>query len=142
MATITPAAGKGSVVKCNATVLKLTTWDRTRAAGKLPFATTGMAADADGQYETPHASGLIETTIRLEGPYDTAAPFHNAPYNIRTGTIQSFQFGQLAAGPFTPASYFVVVQSTDGSDASALGKWSAELAPSTDTSAGYMTSVT
>lgn len=139
MAVITPAPGKGSIVKCNGTVLKLARWERTRTPGKLDFATTGMAADADGQYETPHAAGLNDTVITIEGPYDTAQPFHGAPFNIRAGTTQSFQFGQLAAGPLTPASNFVVGPTTDGNEAAALGHWRAELWPATDTSAGYFT---
>jgi hypothetical protein len=139
MAVITPAPGKGSIVKCNTVVLKLTSWRRQRSPGKLPFPTTGMAADADGQYETPHAAGLVETTIVLEGPYDTALPFHGAPFNIRAGTTQSFQFGMVAAGPLTPASNFVVGPTTDENEAAALGRWSAEIWPATDTSAGHFT---
>lgn len=140
MAVITPAIGKGSAVKVNATVLKLTSWERTRTPGKLPFATTGMAADQDSNYETPHAAGLVETVIVLEGIYDTALPFHGAPFNIRAGTTQSFQFGQLAAGPFTPASNYVIGPTTDGARAAELGFWRAEIWPASDTSAGYFTS--
>jgi len=140
MPDITPAPGKGSIVKCNATVLKLTTWRRTRAATRLPFPTTGMTADADSQYETPSEAGLIETTIVIEGPYDTTTPFHGAPYNIRAGTEQSFQFGQLAAGPLTPARTMLVVETTDENTAAELGKWQATLAPATSDTAGYFTS--
>lgn len=140
MATITPAAGKGSIVKCNSTVLKVATWRRTRTPGDLPFPTTGMAADADSQYETPHASGLVNTVIVIEGPYDTATPFHGAPYNIRAGTVQSFQFGQVAGGPLTPAGYFTILETTDENDVAALGRWSCTISPYTDTSAGYYTS--
>jgi hypothetical protein len=89
VAVITPAPGKGSLVQCNGTTLKLTTWERTRTPGKLPYATTGMAADADGNYETPHAAGIMETVVVLEGIFDTALPFHGAPFNIRAGTTQS-----------------------------------------------------
>lgn len=139
MAVITPAPGKGSAVKCNGAVMKLASWRRTRTPGKLPFATTGMAPDADGQYETPHAAGIVETVIVVEGPYDLNQPFHGAPFNIRAGTTQAFQFAQAAAGPYTPASSYVVGPTTDENDAAALGKWQAELWPATDTSAGYFT---
>ena len=139
MATITPAIGKGSAVKINGNVLKLTTWERTRTPGKLPFATTGMAADADSNYETPHAAGLVETVIVLEGLYDTLTPFHGAPYNLRAGVTVAAQFGQVAAGPFTPVSNYVVGPTTDGARAAELGFWRAELWPATDTSAGYPT---
>lgn len=139
MATITPAAGKGSLVSVNGIVLRLATWRRTRAAGELEFATTGMAPDADGNYETPHTAGLIKSGVTLEGPYDLGAPFHNAPYNIRSGTVQLFRFAQSAAGPLTPASYWVVIETTDENAAAELGKWSATIRPYTDTSAGYFT---
>ncbi len=139
MAVITPAIGKGSAVKVNGLVLKLTTWERTRTPGKLPFATTGMAPDADGQYETPHAAGLVETAIVLEGLYDTLLPFHGAPYNLRAGVVVSAQFAEVAAGPFTPNSNYTVGPTTDGSRAAELGFWRAELWPATDTSAGYFT---
>jgi hypothetical protein len=137
MAVITPTPGKGSAVKCNGTILKATTWERTRTPGKLPFPTTGMAPDADGNYETPHAAGLIETGIVIEGLYDSALPFHGAPFSIRAGTTQSFQFAQVAAGPFTPASSFIIGPTTDGNKAAELGFWRAELWPATDTSASY-----
>lgn len=139
MAVISPAIGKGSAVRVNTFTLKLTTWERTRTPGKLPFATTGMAADADSNYETPHAAGLVETVIVLEGLYDTLTPFHTAPYNLRAGVTVSAQFGQLAAGPFTPVSNYVVGTTTDGNRAAELGFWRAELWPATDTSAGYCT---
>lgn len=139
MAVITPAVGKGSAVKCNTVVLKLASWERTRTPGKLPFPTTGMAVDADGNYETPHAAGLMDTVVVIEGPYDTGTPFHIAPYNIRAGTTQTFQFGQIAAGPLTPSSTYVVGTTTDGNKAAELGFWRAELWPATDTSAGYFT---
>lgn len=140
MAAITPAPGKGSVVKVNSSVLKLATWRRTRTAGKLDYPTTGMTADADSQYEVPHAAGLIETSIVIEGPYDTAAPYHGTPYNIRAGTTQSFQFGHVAAGPLTPARNMVVLETTDENEAAALGRWTATVAPATDDTAGYFTS--
>lgn len=141
MATIVPAAGKGSLVKCAGTVIKLATWRRTRTAGDLEFPTTGMTADADGNYETPHAAGLINTTIVIEGPYDGLLPFHNAPYGIRAGVILSFQFGMYATGPVTPASNYEVIETTDENDVAALGRWSATIRPNTDTSAGYFTAV-
>lgn len=140
MATVTPAPGKGSIVKCNSTVLKLATWRRQRSAGKLDFPTTGMTADADSNFEVPHAAGLVETNIVIEGPYDTATPHHGAPYNIRAGTSQNFQFGMLAAGPLTPNRSMVVLETTDENEAAALGRWSATLAPATDDTAGYFTS--
>ncbi len=139
MPVIIPAIGKGSAVRINGSILKLTTWERTRTPGKLPFATTGMAADADGNYETPHAPGLIEAVIVLEGLYDTLFPFHAGPYNLRAGVTVLAAFAQLAAGPFTPANNFVVGPTTDGSRAAELGFWRAELWPVNDTSAGYFT---
>lgn len=139
MAAITPAPGKGSIVKCNSTTLKLASWKRQRSAGKLQFPTTGMTVDADGNYETPHAAGLIETNIVIEGPYDTAVPFHGAPYHIRAGVVNTFQFGMVAAGPLTPARSMIVLETTDENEAAALGKWSATLAPYTDDTAGYFT---
>jgi hypothetical protein len=139
VAVITPAPGKGSLVQCNGTTLKLTTWERTRTPGKLPYATTGMAADADGNYETPHAAGIMETVVVLEGIFDTALPFHGAPFNIRAGTTQSFRFGQVAAGPLTPAISYVIGPTTDGNRAAELGFWRAELWPATDATAGYFT---
>ena len=139
MAVVTPAPGKGSAVTCNGTALKLTSWRRQRAAGDLEFGTTGMAADADGQYEVPHEAGLVNTSIVIEGPYDTAAPFHGAPFHIRTGLKQSFRFGMIAAGPLTPARTLVILETSDENEAAALGRWSATLAPTTDDTAGYFT---
>ena len=139
MAVITPSPGKGSAVTVNGTAIPLTSWERTRTPGKLPFAQTGMAVDADGNYETPHAPGLMETVVVLEGLYNSALPFHGAPFNLRAGTTQSFRFGQIAAGPLTPASTYVVGPTTDGNRAAELGFWRAELWPATDTSAGYFT---
>ncbi len=141
MATITPAPGKGSVVKCNTYTLKLATWRRSREASPLEFPTTGMAVDADGNYEIPHIAGLVKSSITIEGPYDSAAPFFGAPYNIRAGTVQTFQFGHVSGGAMTPSSTFLVASTTDENEAAALGKWSATLHPATDTSAGYYTSV-
>lgn len=139
MATVNPAIGKGSYVEVNGTAMKVATWRRTRTAGELPFATTAMAADADGNYETPHAAGLIVSGVVIEGPYDKTLPFHGAPFHLRAGVTNAFRFGQSAAGPVTPASNWVVIESTDENDAAALGRWSATIRPTTDTSAGYYT---
>jgi hypothetical protein len=139
MATVTPAPGKGSLVKVNGTELKLATWRRTRTPGELEFPTTGMTPDADGAYEVPHAAGLVKTRIVIGGPYDTAAPYHGAPYHLRATKTASVQFGHLRAGPVTPARTFVVLETTDENEAAQLGRWEATLAPSTDDSPGYFT---
>lgn len=138
MASITPAPGKGSYVKVKSAVLKAASWRRERTAGELEFPTTGMTADADGNYEVPHGAGLIKTVLVLSGPYDTAAAFHSATYDLRAGVVVNAQVGMVST-LITPAINYVVLSTTDENEAAALGRWEARLSPTTDTSAGYFT---
>lgn len=138
MAAITPAPGGGMVVKVNGSVLKAASWQRARRATVLPIPTSGMTANADGQYEVPNTTGLITTQIVIRGPYNTASPFHAAPYTIRNGVTVTAQFGQIAA-LLTPLINYKVADTSDEQDIERLGMWEATLVPATDDTAGYFT---
>lgn len=138
MSAIVPAVGGGMVIKVNGSVLKCQAFDRRRSAARLPIPTSGMTANADGKYEVPTEIGMISTEIVLRGPYDTSAPFHGAPYNLRPGvqvTVQLSQNGVL----FTPSINYKVAESTDANEAERLGTWDAALVQATDATAGTFT---
>jgi len=138
MAAISPAVGGGLVVKVNGSVIKCAAFERPRAATRLPIPTSGMTANADGQYEVPHVTGLITTEFVLRGPYDTAAPFHAAPYNLRPGMQVTMQVGQTST-LLTPTIYYKVERTTDRNEAERLGEWEAVLVQATDDTAGTFT---
>ncbi len=136
MAAVTPAPGKSMVVSINTTVLKSSTFRRERSGGEIPLPTSGLTADADGNYEVPHEVGMVTTTAVITSIYDQAAPHHAAPYNLRTGMTVSARFGMTAA-LLTPARNFKVMSTTDSNDAERTGLWECVLKPATDDSAGY-----
>ncbi len=136
MAAITPAIGGGMVIQINGTVIKAAGWDRPRAASRLPIPTSGQTANADGEYEVPHTTGMITTEFVLRGPYDTAAPYHGAPYNIRPGKTVTMRFGYTAS-LLTPSINYKVERTTDTDEVERLGEWEAVLIQGTDATAGY-----
>jgi len=138
MAAVTPALGGGLVVKVGGTALKCEAFQRPRRGARLPLATSGLTANADGVYEVPHAVGMVTTEVVLRGPYDTAAPFHAAPYNIRPGVTVTLQLGQIST-LLTPSINYKVEGSTDSNDAMRLGEWDATLVQATDSTAGTFT---
>jgi len=138
MAAITPAAGGGMVVKVGGSVLKVEAFERPRNANRIPIPTSGMTANADGEYEVPHTTGLITTEVVLRGPYDTAAPFHAAPYHIRPGKVVTLQLGQISS-LLTPSINYRVERSTDRQSAERVGEWDAVLVQATDSTAGTFT---
>jgi hypothetical protein len=138
MAAITPAVGGGMVIKVNGTVLKGASFERPRSASRLPIPTSGMTANADGEYEVPNTTGLITREIMLRGPYDTATPFHGAPYHIRPGKTVTVQVGMISS-LLTPSINFKVERTTDRQDVERLGEWEALLIPAVDSTDGYYT---
>jgi len=138
MAAITPAVGGGMVVKVSGSVLKCEAFDRPRTGARLPIPTSGLTANADGKYEVPHAVGMITSEVMLRGPYDTAAPYHAAPYNIRAGVTVTLQVGQIST-LLTPSINYNVERTTDRNEAIRLGEWEAVLVQATDSTAGYFT---
>lgn len=138
MAAITPAGGGGLVVKVNGTVLKTEAFDRPRTAGRIPIPTSGMTANGDSEYEVPHTTGLISTEVMLRGPYDTAAPFHAAPYHLRPGKTVTLQLGQIST-LLTPSINYKVERTTDRNQAERVGEWEAVLIQATDATAGTFT---
>lgn len=138
MAAVTPALGGGLVVKVNSTVLKCEAFDRPRQGNRLPLATSGLTANADGVYEVPYAVGMVSTEIVLRGIYDTAAQHHAAPYNLRPGVQVTLQIGQTSTA-MTPAINYKVDRSTDRNTAMEMGTWEASLVQATDSTAGSFT---
>ncbi len=137
MAAIAPAIGGGMVIKINSNVIKAAGFERPRAAARLPIPTSGQTANADGQYEVPHTTGMITTEFVLRGPYDLNAPFHAAPYNLRPGVTVTMQVAQQTL--LTPSINYIVERTTDRNEAERLGEWEAVLIQGTDATAGYYT---
>ncbi len=136
MAAVTPAPGKAMVVTINGSPLKSSTFRRQKTAGDIPLPTSGLTADADSNYHVPHAAGMIETEITITSIYDTAGPFHNAPFNIRAGVTATVRVGMTAALQ-TPAITYVCMSTTDNDDAERTGLWEATFKPATDSDTGY-----
>jgi hypothetical protein len=138
MAAITPAVGGGMVVKVNGNIVKAATYQRERVAAELPIPTSGMTATADSQYEVPFTTGMIRTRIVITAPYDTAAAFHTATYDLRPGMTVAARFGMTSAF-LTPNVTFKVHSTTDGNQAEQLGEWQSVLLPATDSTSGNYT---
>ncbi len=135
MSAVSPAAGKAMRVSVNGNVLKSSTFNRERSAGEIPLPTSGLTADADSNYEVPHAAGMITTTVRITSIFDTAAIHSSPPLSIRAGVVATLQFGMTAA-ILTPAISFVCLTTTDSNDAEKTGLWEATFKPATDDTAG------
>lgn len=136
MAGVADCPGKAMVVAINGTVLKSSTYNRQRQGGELPLPTSGLVPDGDGNYEVPHDVGMVVTTIKLTSIFDQNAPYHAAPYNLRTGVTVTLSIGMTAA-LLTPAVSYKVMDTTDSNDAEKTGLWECTLKPATDSSPGY-----
>lgn len=140
---VKPAVGMGMYVEINGTMLQGGSWKRNRKPGEIEMPTSGLDPDEDGNYEMPHDTGFVKTTITLTAPFDTAAPFHDAPYDIRAGIDVSARFG-MTSNLLTPEALYRVMDTTDQNEATANGKgeWECTLMPSVsatedDTFPGY-----
>jgi hypothetical protein len=138
MAAITPSVGGGMVVQFKATAMKAATWRRERVAGELPIPTSGMTANADGNYEVPHATGLIRTRVVVTAPFNSASTFFSTTFDIRTGMTVAARFG-MSSTLLTPSINYKVLSTTDMQDVEKLGEWECTLVPATDDTAGYFT---
>ncbi len=136
MSAVANAPGKAMIVEINGNVLKSSTFNRQRQGGEIPLPTSGLTPDADSNYEVPHDVGMIVTTVRVTTIYDTSAPPHAAPFNVRTGLTVTAAFG-MVLGLVTPTVSYVVTNTTDSNDAERTGLFEFELKPATDSSPEY-----
>ena len=142
---ITPAIGAGMYVEINGEVLQAGSWRRNRKPGEIELPTSGLDPDQDGNYEMPHDTGFVKTTITVSAPYNQEAPFHDAPYNLRAGLDVIARFGMTAA-LITPEVLYRVMETSDQNEATASGKgeWECTLMPSSQATSdtlpvGYFT---
>ncbi len=140
-----PAFGAGMYVEINGTMLQGGSWKRNRKAGEIEMPTSGLDPDDDGNYEMPHDSGFVKTSITITAPFGIEYPFHDSPYDIRSGIDVSARFG-MTSSLLTPDALFRVMDTTDQNEATMNGKgeWECTLMPSVnagedETFPGYFT---
>ncbi len=140
MPGIAPTLGTGEYIEVNGAVLQAASWERNQNVNMMEFPVSGMTPNADGVFETPHDGNLNKTTISVRGPYNSALPFHGAPYALRKGAPCTARFGQSAA-LVTPIANYKVQSTRDGNDVVRHGEWEAVLVPADDGEIGYFTGV-
>lgn len=143
MAAITPAIGAGMYVEIRGNVLKGGSWKRNRKAGEIELPVSGLTPDSDANFEMPHATGFVKTTITISAPFDTATPYHAPPHEIRVGVQLAARFG-MTANLLTPEVTYCVMETSDQNEATMAGKgeWECTLMPANDfdgNSPGYFT---